>query len=138
MITLVAPTSKKRIEDIAKLAKGFIYVVSSMGVTGVRSKITTDINSIVTDIKKVSKVPVAVGFGISTSEQAKEISATRQFIYPKANENNSLLFRQHNFRNYEIAVADGREFLTTSIFYEFHNFSVFQWGSKRASREILK
>ena len=73
LITLIAPTSNERIETIAKAAQGFIYLVSSMGVTGVRTKITTDIESIVSKIKKVTDVPVAVGFGISTGQQVKEM-----------------------------------------------------------------
>ncbi|KNZ41212.1 tryptophan synthase subunit alpha [Acetobacterium bakii] len=76
VITLIAPTSKDRIQTLAKDATGFIYLVSSMGVTGVRSEIKTDINAIIADIKQVSKTPVAVGFGISTPVQAKEISKT--------------------------------------------------------------
>lgn len=72
VVTLVAPTSKKRIERIAKRAEGFIYLVSSMGVTGVRSKITSDIQGRVQALRKVTELPVAVGFGISTPEQAKE------------------------------------------------------------------
>jgi len=75
LVTLVAPTSsKKRIADIAQAAEGFIYVVSSMGVTGVRSEITTDLSAIVSEIKKATDVPVAIGFGISTPEQAKHLS----------------------------------------------------------------
>lgn len=71
VITLIAPTSERRIADIAGNAEGFIYLVSSMGVTGVRSEITTDLSAIVSEIRKHSDVPIAVGFGISTPEQAK-------------------------------------------------------------------
>lgn len=74
LITLIAPTSKDRIELLAKEAKGFIYLVSSMGVTGVRKEIKTDLSAIVEVIRGVSQTPVAVGFGISTPEQAKKIS----------------------------------------------------------------
>jgi CRISPR-associated endonuclease/helicase Cas3 len=74
IITLIAPTSKKRIFFLAKQAEGFIYLVSSLGVTGVRSRITTDIRSIVSEIKKVTDTPVAVGFGVSNASQAKEIT----------------------------------------------------------------
>ena len=74
IITLIAPTSNERIETIAKLAKGFIYLVSSLGVTGVRAKITADIKGMVEKIKKFTDTPVAVGFGISTGEQAKEMT----------------------------------------------------------------
>lgn len=74
VISLIAPTSKERIRMIAKEASGFIYVVSSMGVTGVRRKITTDVDSIVKEIKGVTDVPCAIGFGISTPEQAAEMA----------------------------------------------------------------
>jgi len=75
LISMIAPTSKDRIKMIAREAKGFIYIVSSLGVTGVRSSITTDIGSIVKMIKEVTDVPCAVGFGISTPEQAKKMAA---------------------------------------------------------------
>ncbi len=75
IISLIAPTSKERIKQIAKQAKGFIYLVSSMGVTGVRSEIKTDLEAMTAIIKSVTDIPVCVGFGISTPEQAKTISA---------------------------------------------------------------
>ena len=75
MITLIAPTSKKRIAEISRNAEGFIYLVSSMGVTGVRGKITTDLTALVTEIRKYTDIPVAIGFGISTPEQARDYSA---------------------------------------------------------------
>lgn len=74
IISLIVPTSKDRIQMIAKEAEGFIYLVSSMGVTGVRNQIKTDLKEIIDDIKKVTDVPVAVGFGINTPEQSQEIS----------------------------------------------------------------
>ena len=74
VISLVAPTSKERIQMIASEATGFIYVVSSLGVTGMRSNIRTDLKSILEDIKEVTDVPAAVGFGINTPEQAENIS----------------------------------------------------------------
>ena len=70
IISLIAPTSADRISMIAKEAKGYIYLVSSMGVTGMRSEITTNIEEIVSNIRKVTDAPVAVGFGINTPEQA--------------------------------------------------------------------
>lgn len=73
LIALIAPTSEARIQMIAKEASGYIYIVSSMGVTGVRSQITTDIGKIVASIRQVTDVPCAIGFGISTPEQAKEM-----------------------------------------------------------------
>lgn len=75
LISMIAPTSESRIQEIASEAKGFIYVVSSMGVTGVRSKIRTDMGAIVESIRKVTDVPCAVGFGISTPEQAGKMAA---------------------------------------------------------------
>lgn len=74
LISLIAPTSKNRIAMIAKEAEGFIYVVSSLGVTGTRSEIKTDIASIVKVIREYTDVPCAVGFGISTPQQAKKMS----------------------------------------------------------------
>lgn len=73
VISLIAPTSENRVIEIAKKAKGFIYLVSSMGVTGVRSEIKTDLKTIVDKIKEVTEVPVCVGFGIATPEQAGSI-----------------------------------------------------------------
>ncbi len=70
LISLIAPTSAGRISMIASEAEGFIYVVSSLGVTGVRSSITTDISTLCSAIRASAKVPCAVGFGISTPEQA--------------------------------------------------------------------
>lgn len=75
IISMIAPTSKDRIQMIAKNAKGYIYLVSSMGVTGVRSEITTDISEIMQNIRSVTDTPVAVGFGISTPEQAAKYGA---------------------------------------------------------------
>jgi len=75
IITLIAPTSEKRIAQIAKDAEGFIYLVSSMGVTGVRNEITTDLSAIVSEIRKHTDIPIAVGFGISTPDQVKDYSA---------------------------------------------------------------
>lgn len=74
VISLIAPTSKERIQKIASDATGFIYVVSSLGVTGMRSEIKTDLGAIISDIRDVTDLPLAVGFGINTPEQASEIS----------------------------------------------------------------
>ena len=71
LVSFVAPTSEDRIQMIAGEAEGFIYVVSSLGVTGVRSRITTDLASIVKVIREATDVPCAIGFGISTPEQAR-------------------------------------------------------------------
>lgn len=74
LIYLVAPTSNERIQAIARESEGFVYCVSSMGVTGVRNQITTDISAMVNTVKKVKDVPCAVGFGISTPGQAQQMA----------------------------------------------------------------
>ena len=73
-ISLIAPTSEGRISLIAKEARGFVYCVSSLGVTGTRDSISTNVSDIVAKIKSSTSVPVAVGFGISSPEQAAEIA----------------------------------------------------------------
>ena len=73
-ISLIAPTSHDRITTIAKEASGFVYCVSSLGVTGVRSSITTDIGAMVELVKKAQDIPCAVGFGISTPQQAADMA----------------------------------------------------------------
>ena len=75
LISLIAPTSENRVAMIAGEAEGFIYLVSSLGVTGTRSEITTDLAPIIKTIRENAKVPVAIGFGISTPEQAKRMAA---------------------------------------------------------------
>lgn len=75
LISLIAPTSADRIAMIASKARGFIYIVSSLGVTGVRSEITTDLSALVRVVRENSSVPCAVGFGISTPEQAARMAA---------------------------------------------------------------
>ncbi|WP_027868792.1 tryptophan synthase subunit alpha [Eubacterium sp. AB3007] len=74
LISLIAPTSDNRIARIAKEAEGFIYIVSSLGVTGTRKEITTDLDSITKVVRENAKVPCAIGFGISTPVQAKKMS----------------------------------------------------------------
>ena len=74
LISLIAPTSANRVAMIAKEAEGFIYLVSSLGVTGVRSSITTDLGPIIRTIRENTDVPCAVGFGISNPEQAKTMA----------------------------------------------------------------
>ncbi len=70
LISMIAPTSENRIAMIAREAEGFLYIVSSLGVTGVRSEIKTDLSSIISVVRKNTDIPCAVGFGISTPEQA--------------------------------------------------------------------
>ena len=74
LISLIAPTSHERVAQIAKDAEGFVYCVSSLGVTGTRTNITTDIGAMVKLVKKVKDIPCAVGFGISTPDQAARMA----------------------------------------------------------------
>ncbi|WP_343208252.1 tryptophan synthase subunit alpha [Anaerolentibacter hominis] len=75
LISLIAPTSRDRISMIAKEAEGFLYCVSSLGVTGVRSEIKTDIGEMVQIAKAAGTIPCAVGFGIASPEQAAKMAA---------------------------------------------------------------
>ena len=75
LISMIAPTSENRIAMIAKEAEGFLYIVSSLGVTGVRSEIKTDLAGIMEVVRKNTDLPCAIGFGISTPEQAKKMAA---------------------------------------------------------------
>ena len=74
LISFIAPTSQNRIARIAGEAEGFIYIVSSLGVTGTRSEITTDLDTIVKVVRENTNIPCAVGFGISTPEQARKMA----------------------------------------------------------------
>ena len=74
LISLIAPTSENRIAMIAKEAEGFLYIVSSLGVTGTRSEIKTDLGSIVKVVRENTDIPCAIGFGISTPEQPKAMA----------------------------------------------------------------
>ena len=75
LIPLIAPTSGERAAEIAREAQGFVYCVSSLGVTGTRSEIGTDIAALIDQVKKISQTPCAVGFGISTPGQARDMAA---------------------------------------------------------------
>ena len=74
-ISMIAPTSESRIREIAKDAEGFLYCVSSLGVTGVRDSIQTDVGGMIRKVREVSDIPCAIGFGISTPKQAREMAA---------------------------------------------------------------
>ncbi|MGO5029103.1 tryptophan synthase subunit alpha [Candidatus Agathobaculum pullicola] len=74
LVSLIAPTSENRIAMIAKEAEGFLYIVSSLGVTGMRSEIKTDLASIVKVVRENTDIPCAIGFGISTPEQARKMA----------------------------------------------------------------
>ena len=74
LISLIAPTSENRIKMISGEAEGFLYIVSSLGVTGTRSEIKTDLDSIVKMVRESTDVPCAVGFGISTPGQAEKMA----------------------------------------------------------------
>lgn len=75
LISMIAPTSKQRVAKIAKEAEGFLYIVSSLGVTGTRAEIKTNLASIIKVVREHTNLPCAIGFGISTPEQATEMSA---------------------------------------------------------------
>lgn len=75
LISMIAPTSSDRIGMIAKEAEGFLYIVSSLGVTGTRSEITTDLASMIRIVRENTSIPCAIGFGISTPEQAAKMAA---------------------------------------------------------------
>lgn len=75
LISLIAPTSRERIAMIAKEAQGFLYIISSLGVTGTRKEIRTDLTSILKAVRQNTTLPCAVGFGISTPEQARQMAA---------------------------------------------------------------
>ena len=74
LISLIAPTSEDRIKEIARNAEGFIYLVSSMGVTGVRNEIKTDLAAMVEAVREAAHIPVAVGFGVHAPDQARAIA----------------------------------------------------------------
>jgi len=75
LISMIAPTSKERIRMIAREAQGFVYCVSSLGVTGIRDEISLDVGKMIELVKEEKDIPCAIGFGISTPEQAKSLSA---------------------------------------------------------------
>ncbi len=75
LVSMIAPTSEQRIAEIASHAEGYIYVVSSMGVTGVRTSFSSNLKDMVASLRKVTDVPCAIGFGISTPEQAVEMTS---------------------------------------------------------------
>ena len=75
LVSMIAPTSENRIAEIAKEAKGFLYVVSSLGVTGTRSAITTDLRPMIELIRENTDIPCAIGFGISNPEQCRQMAS---------------------------------------------------------------
>ncbi|MCR3921937.1 MAG: tryptophan synthase subunit alpha [Firmicutes bacterium] len=74
LISMIAPTSQQRIQMIAREAEGFVYCVSSLGVTGVRRSLDSEVEKMIRLVKEVKDIPCAVGFGISTPEQAVEMA----------------------------------------------------------------
>ena len=74
LISFIAPTSRQRIAKIAKEAEGFLYIVSSLGVTGTRQEITTDLEGIIKVVRENTDIPCAIGFGISTPKQAEKLA----------------------------------------------------------------
>lgn len=75
LVAMIAPTSQKRVEMIVAEAKGFLYCVSSLGVTGMRNELSTAIGDLIALVKKVRDIPCAIGFGVSTPAQAREMAA---------------------------------------------------------------
>jgi tryptophan synthase alpha chain len=75
LISFIAPTSKERIVQIASEAEGFLYCISSLGVTGVREEFSSNLKEMIALVKTVKNIPCAIGFGIFTPKQAKEMSA---------------------------------------------------------------
>ncbi len=76
LIPLVAPTSEQRIQRIVSKASGFVYCVSSLGVTGMRAQFHDGIDQFLSTVKNATLLPIAIGFGISNSEQFKRFSET--------------------------------------------------------------
>ncbi len=74
IISLIAPTSEERIKKIAESSEGFLYIVSSLGVTGIRQEIKTDLKSILKTVRKYTSTPAAIGFGIHSPEQARQMA----------------------------------------------------------------
>lgn len=74
LISLIAPTSDQRIAKIAQEATGFLYIVSSLGVTGTRQEIQTDLSSLIQTVRENTDIPCAIGFGISTPKQAQDMA----------------------------------------------------------------
>jgi len=74
LIPLVAPTSEERIKKIVEAAKGFVYCISSMGVTGKRDEFETDLSSFIQKIRKYTETPLALGFGIGTADKVKKLA----------------------------------------------------------------
>jgi len=75
MIPLIAPTSGERARHIVMEATGFLYCVSSLGVTGVRDVLQTNVAPLIQHIRSVSDIPCAIGFGISNAEQARSMAS---------------------------------------------------------------
>lgn len=74
-ISLIAPTSEDRVDKLAKEARGFVYCVSSLGVTGTRTTVSSHIGTAIESIRNRTNVPCAIGFGISNPDQAKQMAA---------------------------------------------------------------
>ena len=73
LIPLVAPTSKDRIKDIIQEGEGFVYCISSMGVTGVRKEFHESLEAFLKNVRSVTDIPIAVGFGMSSQEDIKRL-----------------------------------------------------------------
>lgn len=111
-ISMVAPTSSDRIARIAKEAEGFLYCVSSLGVTGVRDTLHPEIESFLASVREHASVPLAVGFGISNREQVRQLSSLADgvivgsAIVRKIEENEALLTDPQKRREGLANIAD--------------------------------
>lgn len=74
LIPLIAPTSKDRIKDIVKDKNGFVYCISSLGVTGIKDGFYKEVDEFLSSVREYTNLPIAVGFGISTKEDVKRFS----------------------------------------------------------------
>jgi tryptophan synthase alpha chain len=74
VIPLVAPTSRERVRMIAEQAQGFVYCVSSLGTTGIRDGFSRNVDAFLEEVRRVSPVPTAIGFGISRPEHVRRFS----------------------------------------------------------------
>lgn len=107
LIPLVAPTSKDRIEKIAQRGSGFVYCISSNGVTGVRKDISTDIKSYMEMVSKATKLPKAIGFGISSAEMARELKAYCDGIIIGS----AIVKKVHELENMEEVIENIKKFV---------------------------
>ncbi len=117
-ISLVAPTSSSRIKMIAEAAEGFIYCVSSLGVTGVRKSFDESITAFLEEVKKYSNVPVVVGFGVSSKEQVDQLSSICDGVVVGSalvREIERLQLTLLDESSRDLAIAEFKEFASTFV-----------------------